>query len=390
MNRQIRKKSSPKQKQSKKQSSKPKKKSSSQQVFGSSLRVTAMGSSRPKSSSNGQLPSLSKCALRFALAISQPFHPSAKGACLPVYPSPPSQKVTAFGRFTASLGSGGYGFFCITPSLARDVASVIYSTATYAPNNYASPLSATNSPSVGVQFEPIGNLPYTAAQLLQGSAQGGGTVIGRIVSVGVKISYVGTTLNESGVYHIFSSPTHQNVLQVADTEGEASTQVDCEVCPIGRKSCESVLYAINEQETTFRDGLLHPPLAAIYPMCGGDNVLNNVFHYNVGTHGGFTLNMGSPALIIHFNGASGSKFLVEVVQHVEYIGLITAALVTPSDSDQRGFEIVTAAAQRIPQIRQSTGQSFASAMMTGLKEVAQAVKPIAIGALTKGLASLLL
>jgi len=82
--------------------------------------------------------------------------------------------------------------------------------------------------------------------------------------------------------------------------------------------------------------------------------------------------------------------LVEVVQHVEYIGSATQSMVTPGDSDQRGFEIVTAAAQRIPQIRQATNASPMSAMMSALKEVGAALKPVAISALVKGAAAMLL
>lgn len=387
MNRKSSKKALPKKRP---QNARPKnkgRKPATQQVFGSSLRVINV--SKPRAKVSSQLPPLSKCALRFALAISQPFHPSARGACLPVYPSPPSFKVTSFQRYGFALGTQGYGFLTLTPTLGSDLPCVFHSTTAYTNANTAVPLSAANTLTTGVQAVTMSNLPFNGASLLQNFATQGSPACGRIVSVGLKVSYIGTTLNESGVFHIYASPNHNSVLANAESEPKSSALLECEVCPIGRKSCNASLYPISEVETSYNDGPTGQTVAC-YPYSGGDTQINGGHAYSAGSHGGHAVNMGSPCVIIHANGVASSKFLVEVVVHAEYIGSATAAQASPSDSDQRGFEIVAAAAQRAPLIRQATGSTFQSALMTGLKEVASAVKPMAISALANGFASLLL
>lgn len=336
---------------------------------------------------------LSKCAMKYAKAIVDPFHPSVRQACLPVFPSPPSHKVTSFVRVPVQVGTNGYGFIAIAPTLANDYPCAFASLSSYV-GTTMNILSAANTYSAGINRTPMPNLPYSASQLFNNSGSNSQTVCGRIISFGLRISYTGTTLNESGIYTVYASPGHENVTATAANDPQTcGSLADAEVCPIGRQFCSARLYPVSPDETTY--GFSNPanpsshPVVYSYPYSSNDSNLGP-FQYALPIVAGIQPYIGSPCLVVHVSGVAGSSFLVELVQHTEYIGSATAANATESDADQRGFEIVTAAAQRVPAIIQSSRQTPPSAMMSALREVGEALKPIAISAITKAAATMLL
>jgi len=370
------------------------KKQQSKSPFASTLVVQSMSKPRPKRQPESPLM-LSKCALSYARALVDPFHPSVRQACLPVFPSPPSHKVTAFARFSVQIGTAGYGFISLSPSLASDLPVGYLSNSAYI-STTAAPLTASNVFNTGITRVLMPNIPYTAAQLLTNANTGGQVVSGRIVSCGVKITYTGTTLNESGVYYIYASPTHENVLAVANSVSAVSSQVDAEICAVSRKSCASRMFPVapHEAEYTFTSfsSPSSSPVVYTYPYSSNDANQNNgyVDAYGLPQPSSIVTYVGAPVCIIHATGVAGSSFLVEYVQHIEYTGVAAAANATVTDADQRGFEIVTAAAQRVPSIIQSTRASPTNAMMSALSEVASALKPVAIKALVTAVGAMVL
>lgn len=331
--------------------------------------------------------SLSKCALKYALAIAEPFHPNSRGACLPSFPAIPTFKCTGFSRFTVTSGTQGLAFCAISPGLANNEPIAFFSTALYAQTTVEI-LSAANTVNTGVSTGTMTNLPYTSSELIGSWASDSEGVIGRIVSVGVRITYVGTTLNESGVFYIYSSPTHQNVTRIANSTGELGALAETEVCGITRKSCEARAFPVTPGECEFSNSMGIPnKSAAIYPYSSNNTDFNGL-SYN---QSDLTNAVGSPVIMIVGSGLpTGASFLVEVVQHVEYAGHKAAANVTNSESDQRGFEIVTAASQRLPNMKNAQPEkSFLSLMKEAIGEVATSLKPMAVEALKMGAMSLL-
>jgi len=362
--------------------------------FSSTLVVQPMNRARPKRQPVSSF-TLSKCALAYARALVDPFHPSVRQACLPVFPAPLSHKVTAFARYTMQLGTAGYGFMTISPSLANDLPIGYLSTSLYTAAS-ALPLIGGSTFNVGVSRVLLPNIPYNASQLLSAATAGGQVASGRIVSCGVRITYTGTTLNESGVYYIFSSPIHENVLTFNNTPALVSSQADVDICGVTRKSCSARIFPVAPSEASYTFTSLASPVASpteyTYPYSSNDFVQNSGYTDDLGlpAPAGVTPYVGSPVCIIQATGVAGSSFLIEYVQHMEYTGVATASNATVSDSDQRGFEIVTAAAQRVPSIIQSTRASPTSAMMSALSEVASALKPIAIKALVTAVGAMVL
>jgi hypothetical protein len=356
-------------------------------VFGVNIKPhTLSTASRKKEGAKGASGvTMSKCALKYALAIAKPFHPSAKLACVPAFPAPPSHKVTGYGRFLATIGTANYGFVSVVPCLANNGLIGYSSGATYTLST-AAPMASSGSVNIGVNRLAMANLPYTVSQLTTTATNGGAAIYGRIVSVGLRVTYIGTTLNESGYYTILATPAHENVLQMANSTDNAGAFTNCMVCGITRDPCEASLFPVSTAETNYPQASgVSSYVPFLYPYSGESDSQNSSY---TDVQGGY--NVGSPSMIVHFTGVAGSQFLVEIIQHVEYTGRGASVSCTPTDSDQRGFEIVSAAAERIPQMKNASPDvDTLDLMKSALGEVAKAVKPIAVSVLTNiGLAML--
>lgn len=342
-------------------------------------------SSRPKPEFTSV--GLSECALKYAVALADPFSPSARGACLPCYPSEPSQKVTGYIRFISSVGSGNYGFCAFSPCLANDAPIAFYTGSGFTGVDASAILTANNTPNGGIGIATCANLPYTTPQLR--NVIGGGTVFGRVVSFGYRITYVGTLLNESGVYHLATSATHGNVTAVAGTTADASSFVNTVVCAITREPCESRVYpvAAGESQYTSAQTPENNLSLMVYPYSGGDDAISGAFTYTPANG----VNTGVPVAMVHFGGIQGAQYLIEIVQHVEYIGRLAGSVSTPNVSDQRGFEVVTAAAAKLPLKQEANPHAKPMALMkSAIGEVLHTLKPIALKALGAAFTTLLL
>lgn len=358
------------------------------ELYGPAMRFQPAIPNRNDSKSSGQL---SKCALKYALAIADPFHPQARNACLPVFPSPNSQKVTGYTRFTVATGTQGIGYVAISPTLANNEPVAYYSTSTWA-GSTTQVLSANDTLQTGINLATMANLPYSSSQLTGGADKESATVVGRIVSCGLRITYTGTTSNESGTFYVYSDPLHQNFTVVGSNAAALGVLPDCEVCAVTREPCELSAYPVDQYEHLYGNSW---PTSSLTPLIHPYSLNTTAFgasaYTKVSSIAG--TNVGVPVAGVYFTGAqTGATYLVEVITHAEYVGSTVGAAVTPSDSDMRGFEIVTAAAQRIPQLKMTKphGTPIISLMKDGLSEVFSALKPVAIDALKAGAMAMLM
>lgn len=357
-------------------------------IFGVHVKPRVPGTQKRKAVSSGVR--LSKCSLKYALAISDPFHPGAKGACLPVYPSPPSQKVCGFNRFIMTIGTNGVGWVACTPTLCNDTVAAFYTTGTYTGGS-VDIVGSANTLRTGVTYASFLNLPYTAAQCASQANSGGLAVTGRIVSFGLRITYTGTTMHESGAYFAHSNPLHENIVVIARTADLIGGIVGSDVCGTTREPCSIELYPVSPTETRYTASTQSSlTMDYTHPYSNAETQLNPSNDFAYAQPAGY--NTGAPSGVILVTGVAGSTYLCEIITHVEYSGPTASAMCTPSDSDQHGFEVVSAAAQTLPSRRASnhSRKSIPALLAEGIKEVGAALKPLAVDALVKGAAAMLL
>lgn len=367
-----------------------KKKSLSEALFGNARKF--MSAAPKKNNKKKSAPSgngLSTCALKYALSIAEPFHPQARGICIPCPPAVPSQKVHSFNRINISLNVNGYAAAYIHPCMANDGCLVSYTSgATFLGSSSTgfAILAGTNILTTGALIASPSNLPYATSQLVSNFASGSPAVFGRIVSVGIRVHYTGTTLNESGLYSIYSSSTHENVSRTAKTPAEVGSLLDAEICSITRKVCSSSTTTCNPIETQYTNSIHYEgAVGAVYPYSSGDSLLGAPpYDYSLNA-----VNIGLPVIAVHMTGVAGSTFLLEVIQHIEYAGPTVAAVATNSDVDVNGFNVVNCAAAKLHGKKSVSSDTPLKMMYDCIQEVVNEVKPHAISGLLKFGASLL-
>lgn len=286
--------------------------------------------------------SMPECTAKFLDAIARPFSTNALGACLPFAPDRDSLKVTTITRFNAYPGLDGAFVVALCPSLANDLPSA-YQTGTSAsglvnwPNTVTWPLVTGN----GSYYSA--NTPFTAAQIAAGG------VSGRIVSVGIRISYIGQVATMSGMNFAYVSPEHINTnVSAYNIDGMLST-VDTKVCRVSNRPFEMgmTVCAPNEHKYTGANETSNwdtakPSTLIYYPWSSGIDFNNKRL--------GQALYMplwGSPIATFGVAGAAtGTTFYVEIIQHMEFVGKMASFGLTPSHNDEAGAAKVTAAAER--------------------------------------------
>jgi hypothetical protein len=357
---------------------------------------------KPARAANSNV-SLSKCALKFALACSDPFNIAARGACIPSAPSHASQKVHGFARFNAAVGTAGFGFVAVAPSLANDAPCIYYTDATYtgsAPTgvNIFTSLSVLQP---GVNILEISNLPYSSDELssVAGTNQQG--AYGKIVSCGLRGQYVGTTLDESGLFYCLQEPTHNNLsgFNVASLGFYADT----DVMPVTRTPCTLIMNPVRETELNWANasellaevGATAANLSFIYPYCKGCQVFSTSggdveYTYGNNVYGNVLL-AAPPIGVIGFTGSPGNEIHYEYITHVEYAGSLTASVQSPSEADAEGAGIVMTAVQALPSSKLAfPGKSPWSLLNPLIRAAGKATLKYAVPAIESALTALLL
>jgi hypothetical protein len=357
-------------------------------MFQPAYKPISMVKPQPKASAT---VSLSKCAARLALSIADPFNPAARDVCLPTSPAIDSATVALITRTDLTVGLLGLGWIQVSPCLASDGAVAYITGATFNSSNFEV-LTANSTYVTGVSAIAPAQAPYTTANLSSNYTDQSPSVAGRIVSVGVRITYSGTTLNQSGMVYCYADPSHNASDAFGASVGTIalmSTFETCDVSAVSRDPCTLVTTVTNPNEyayTSYVGGTTTEALAAVYPY----SVNTSVFF------GGFTntvasLIVGVPVMCIAISGATaGITFHVDIIQHVEYTGYMAAALVKPREADVEGTASVLAAAFKLPlYVMSNPGVSRWNLMMQALKAGAKMLKPIVMPMLESSLAALL-
>lgn len=355
---------------------------------------------RPKMTTLKQGLSMSRCAIKYAMAIAEPFHPAARGACVPVNGTE-THKVTSFIRGDAIIGSGGFGFILVSPCLANDLPSLFYTTTGFTGAS-AVPVSALNTLNTGVASAATSTHPYSASNLSSSSGGGTNQAQGRIVSTGLSLQYTGTLMNESGMVYAFRDPAHNSAqiipfVNTAATTTYYASRAECQVQALSREKIFVRDFAFSPQEMQFptdNNGSTGVQTQSIYPYS------NNNVNFVTGLAGTFTsysvggVATGSPVNVIMFTGIANSTVHFEYVVHSEYTGVAAQAFVTPTESDPVGVDKVVCAAAQVaerlnshPQGSQPNGWEI---MWDALSDVAAKVIPVAVPKLASLAAALLI
>lgn len=302
---------------------------------------------------------LSHCASKYALAISDPWHPDAQGACIPRFPARPSQKVTSFLRGNAVIGTGGTAIILVSPTLANDATMVWTSSGVFAGNANAAITAATP----GIVSYPMPNLPYLASQLSVGSSNVSPVVAGRIVSCSLKASYIGTVLNSSGLYYGICTPDHENVNGIS-----IGSFSETEVKPVRPgSSIEIVCSGQSDAEVSYSGNA---------SLAAAEETLSTLWPFSNGNQFSATDTSGAAIMKIAVTGVPNENIYWEIVLHAEYVGTVTSGKLTPSHTDSRGFEMVQQAAANLATKKvASPGSSLKKLMIEGVREAAHALAP---------------
>lgn len=279
---------------------------------------------------------MSECALKYALACIDPFAPGAFGVCNPAGKETFTEKRHSLQRITGSIGSSGTGFVMVSPSLANDADNVFYTTSAFT-DTVAKPCTANNVLAVGVATQTPGQLPYSTSTLANSSKYASESVTGRVVAVGLRITYTGTTVNESGMIYGLHDPAHMSISGAG--QGDIGTYAEAVVRPVSRKACTISAFALDdaEDQMLWQTAGIATPTNLLYPFnpVGSLNVsYKGTTSYTYAGAGG--ANVGGPVLGFVFSGVAGMSFQIEIVQHVEYVGQTCQSAITRSHVDPVG------------------------------------------------------
>jgi len=346
---------------------------------------------RPRSRPTGPVLKLQECTLAYALAIGSPWDQRALLSCVPIS-SGMTMKATGFLRGTGNVGTSGFGYIVVSPSLARDAPQVWMSDASFAAT-VLTLVKNDGSRSTGATAWAVGNLPFTGAELLGGAiAVQNPPVSGRIVSCGIRVWYIGREQDLSGEVFSMRDPAHSS-LQVGTLGAIAgpvtfSEKRDCRITNFNRRQVEISDFAADAIETEI-DGNAHrnrwrddasSETNAIYPFCNGGSLLvspDGGGHVLVG--GG--CNIGYPTVGHLIVSTPGAPFGFEVILHVEYVGAASAVGASRTHADVVGTQAVLEAANSAQTLSSgANGPSLSTRLYSALSSAQAAAREYAVPA----------
>lgn len=352
--------------------------------------------SMPPSVKGGMIPKLSKCGLKYLAACTMPFSPMARGACVPQLSAMNSIKTTTFTRFDVSALASGIIFIAPIASLASDGPVCITQTPTATDGQFI-PMTGLDTLGNGGALHFNKSNPYTVAQLTLTDGQGSNAVVGRIVSMGVRVTYIGTTLAMSGVSYTYSSLRHENMAISPGGIGSMSVAnissfVDTRVETISRKPIELSLSATLTTEREYSATEFGGATAIVYPFSISQNyaitTATSSTYKNPTTTGG--VNIGCPTAIVALTGLQpGAAVHVEIIQHLEYSGILVDPIGTPSTAHVDDMATIASIVSNLPKIKATESGDLWGMVKDAAMEVgAEAVK-YAIPAAKKSLMAML-
>lgn len=268
---------------------------------------------------------LSECATKYLLACTKASSRLANGACVPCFPVMDSMKTKGFVRGTMVVGVGGVGVVCIAPSLANDRFS-----GWYTDGNYANSVVPQDETVLGVHGFSCSNLPVNYGNLITNTIQN--QAAGRIVGGELTLEYTGAALYRRGMSYAYSDRQHQSIEGL--TVAQIGTRQNCSVRKISDEKIGISFCAVRPSEIAYPENNLVEPVA--------ENALNKTYPFCYENTSQST-EVGSPIAAIMVTGEVGDQYHFEYHIHVEYVGNLVQARVSPSHLDSSGFEKVNTA-----------------------------------------------
>lgn len=331
-------------------------------------------------------PPLSHCALKFATAIADPWSEMARGACIPLG-NRPTRKAMGYMRGTITVGTNNLGFLKVSPSVASDANYCYYTDSTYTGNSGNTIYEAGPVLTTGVNTNVMSNLPYATSDLWANDmlTSSDELVTGRIVSVGISLVYTGTELDRGGQYFCYTDPLHKDLSDYSVNELASRSETD--IKRVTEKKCRMSLFPSCEEEMDFQNLTAALASGAGNPA-SADFERQILYPWNIGElyqAGG--LAVGVTPAVIFVEGKPGNTFYYEIVTHVEYVGKPADPSATPVELDQKGANIVMAAAGKVPTMK--GGGSFGAKLYSAIKSVGKEIVPVAARVAEKALLTLL-
>lgn len=321
-------------------------------------RATAMPGGVYKS--NVSRVAVSECTQRFAEALSNPWSERALGACLPIEPVRPSMKVCVKQRISTTIGTNGGCFIVISPCIANNLAFAWYSSSGYQQSDSATfTITSTNTTTTpGVQAQVLGGLPFSSTQL--GLPEN--RMSARIVSVGVRAQYTGTTLNEAGTWNGLIAPDGSDMTQNVNSIPNISNVPGFKWRRVTKQPITMVTGPLDHEgyEWCRPDAKEAGTQADLQTAC-----------YPWATEGiigspSTALNGQCPIFLMLTGGVLGQGVVFEVIAHIEYSGKLCYAM-TPSHNDEVAAKAVLTSATKVNQ--SSSWRPDVGQLTSGLAEV---------------------
>lgn len=296
---------------------------------------------------------LGACASRYLRSFLDPF--TVDSVCVPIPPAHPSWKIKIYQRGVCFIGTAGFGFVGVAPSLCADRACIYATTADYNQSSLNGPVTdlTFSSQASGGNTYPAQiklNAPFNHDLFTDvDTDRDTPAVEGRIVSASLRVQYAGRAVDQQGLIVGISSP---NAGCLTGDQHTASTGGN------GYRMAEMMSFPYADVEMNKRQmtiSVLPSDLASDdYTIKTGPkdefNPMRNAFPYTEtlyrdGTGGvgnnGTNLRAGTVTSAIAFTGTPGSSVYYEYVQHVEYKGTAVAPRsLTQSEVDYTGYTIV--------------------------------------------------
>jgi hypothetical protein len=269
-----------------------------------------------------QQPRMSPCARDYGMLLVDPFRIS-NGACVPTLTVLPSHKFTATCRGLFNAGIQGVGFLFYNPwqmawndgvytngftspaggGYAYSTAPVLYTSGAFNYNYLATQLGIGGV--VPGVLAANSDSQFTNAQLT-GTVQAPGNSF-RLVAAGIRLKYVGTSLNDQGLVICYRQAGNDLVQDGSTSQNYAQDQFSSRVAVSSVKSRWAAVTFIpqvpSDDEFT--------PVYTEYPLYAQLNG-NPPVSYNL---------VDSRCMIIQVEGASnGAPFIYEAYAHFEMIG----------------------------------------------------------------------
>jgi hypothetical protein len=257
---------------------------------------------------------------------------------LPVFPSPPSSKVTGWITGVAAAGTAGFGFIACRPVITNDTQAIFSSGPTYTGTSCA-------GAGTGVTATTVANLPFPASDLSEANS-----LRGRAVCCALRIRYIDQSQRLGGVMYPYVDPAHQDLISANVT---AITQ---------REEYKS--FQVSRAWTTIMWSPVHRAEMDYYHTA------------NPPAHSGVDDATGAVPMAILFNTTAGNIFEWQYIVHNEYIGTKVGMTKTENPASS-GFVDVIDRLQDPKHSLRGTGNPGA---MRDLRPLIETLGPIAIGA----------